>query len=142
VEKFSIGDFIRLKNMSKWNTGRILNQEVNAFEINEINDQNIKIKNSNDIIPLSEVEPIPIDGESDLHIFYDPIIAANIISPGEEITVKNRDRKYYYDKFLKCFDGFKNFQKLAEERNCKYVHEVQHLLRDKFQDNGLKIDAF
>ena len=29
---------------------------------------------------------------------------------------------------------------LVEEQNFKYVHEVQHWLKDEMQDEGLKLD--
>jgi len=141
MEPFRIGDFIRLKDITRWRTGRLIDTEINAFELSEINGQQVQIKGGHDLIPFDGIEPIPIDGKSDRGIYYDPIIAARIVHSGEEIPVRRRDKQYYFEKFIHCVAGDQNFQELVKEQHLSYVHEVQHLLADRFQDKGLAIDA-
>lgn len=142
MENFKKGDFIRLKNISKWNTGRILHTDVNIFEIEDINGPIVKIKNCVEQIPFAEIEPIPIDGVSDFNIYYDPIVAASIVPLGHEVPRRSRDTTYYYTKFSKSVYESKNFQQLVEENGFKFVHEIQHWLWDEFKDRGLKINAY
>jgi hypothetical protein len=141
MEKLRIGDFIRLKDIAKWNTGRILHKDVNVFSIASLHEAFVTIQPSEERIPLDEIEPIPINGVDDLNIYYDPIIAADVVSFGETIPVRRRDQRYYYDKFLQCKFETKNFQELIKEKHCAFVHEVQHFLYESFKDSGLKIDA-
>lgn len=142
MEDFRPGDFVRLKDIGKWNTGRIIHKTVNVFEVIEVGDRYVKIKNNEVRISLTEIEPIPIDGICDRSTYYDPIIAAEFVREGDPIPIKHRDKSYYYDSFSNCFYKEKSFQQLTKEKNCLYVHEIQHFLYDHFKDQGLKINAW
>ncbi|MEL7585313.1 MAG: hypothetical protein AAGU19_01280 [Prolixibacteraceae bacterium] len=141
MEKFEEGDFIRLKNMDKYQVGRFLNMDVNIFEITSIKDESVEVKQVIGKIPVSEIEPIPINGKDDLQIYYDPIIMASIIGPYDPVPVHKKDYSYYYESFKRNFYEDKDFQELIKEKGLRYVHEVQHFLFDQFQDDGLKIHA-
>jgi hypothetical protein len=141
MEQFRVGDFIRLTQPEKWETGRMLHREINAFEISDISEEGIKLKYGSDWIPVIEIEPIPIDGASDFHIYYDPIVAANIVPQNTAIKGRTRNTTYYLDRFKDCFYEKKSFRQIVEENEYKFVHEVQHLLKDDFHCTGLRINA-
>jgi len=140
MEQFRKGDFIRLKDITKYHTNRFCGREINVFEILNIEDDSIELRGYKARIPVSEIEPILINGKDDLQIYYDPVICAPTISAGDPIPIHNTDYTYFYDHFKRCFYKDKNFQEYIKELGFQYVHEFQHFLIDKFQDNGLKIN--
>lgn len=141
MEDFRIGDFIRLKDIERWQINRVSRKTVNIFEINNIENEYVGLKSCNEKIPISEIEPIPINGEDDYEIYYDPIIAASIIFPGDPVPIHSKDYSYYFNSFKKHSFQDKNFQELIKEQGIQYVHQVQHFLSDKFHDDGLRINA-
>lgn len=143
MEILRIGDFIRLKNMEEFKIERFSGRKVNIFEIINIKPEYVEVKNCVAKIPISEIEPILINGGDDTEIYYDPIIAASTIFPGDPLPVHRKDYTYYYEAFKRNSYQNKNFQELIKENNLQYVHEVQHFLFDRFSgDKGLKINAF
>jgi len=142
MENFRKGDFIRLKDLDRWQVNSISGKTINVFEINNIEPKYVEIKNCKEKIPISEIEPIPINGRDDSKIYYDPIIAASIVFTGDSIPISKKDYSYYYDSFKKYSTDSKNYQELVKEQNLNYVHQVQHFLFEKFRDNGLKLDTY
>ena len=69
-------------------------------------------------------------------------MCAPIVAPDEPAPIRKTDYSYYYESFKRSFYENKNFQELIKDLDIKYVHEVQHFLIDKFQDNGLRIDTY
>ena len=141
MENFRIGDFIRLKDIDRWQVNRISRKKINIFEINNIESGYVEVKSCKEKIPISEIEPIPINGEDDYEIYYDPIIAASIISPGDQIPIHKKDYSYYYDSFKRHSHQKQNFQELIKEQGLEYVHQVQHFLFNELHDDGLKINV-
>jgi hypothetical protein len=141
MENFRKGDFIRLKDLDKWQVNRISGKTINIFEINNIKPEYIEVKNCKEKIPISEVEPIPINGIADFRIYYDPIIAASCIKDGEPIPIRQVDRSYYLEAFKKHTYKGKNFNDLVKEQNLEYVNDVQNFLRREFKKSELRIDA-
>jgi len=142
MENFRKGDFIRLKDLDKWQMNRISGKKINVFEIDNISPEYVEIINCKERIPISEIEPIPINGRDDFEIYYDPIVMAHIVLPNEPIPISRIDHSYYYDTFKNCRSEGKNYQEIIKEEGLQYVHQIQHFLFDKFHDKGLKIDAF
>ncbi len=142
IEPFRKGDFIRIKDITKYHINRIQGSKVNIFTIREIKSSFIEIFECKQPIPMSDIEPIPINGKDDLNIYYDPIIAAATIGYNEPSPIFRTDYSYYHDAFKKYFYKGKNFQEIVKENGCKYVHEVQHYLDDEFHDKELKIDTY
>ena len=136
------GDFLRLKQPIKFQNKRITKNDLNIFEVIEVVDEDIRFRHIETLVPISEVEPIPIDGISDKEIYYDPIIAASVILPGDPIPIRKRDYTYYFDKFANCTSDDYTFQELVTERRFRFVHEIQHFLKDEFNDDGLKIKDY
>ncbi|MFA5850402.1 MAG: hypothetical protein WC833_11030 [Bacteroidales bacterium] len=140
MEPFRKGDFIRLKDITKYHIDRFSGIDINVFEILKLKDDYIEVRGSKARLPVSEIEPILINEKDDLQIYYDPIIAASVIGPNERPPIRNTDYSYFYYHFKRCFYKDKNYQEHIKERNLQYVHEVQHFLHDRFHDYGLKIN--
>ena len=141
MENFRKGDFIRLKDIDRWQVNRISGKTINVFKIDSISPEFVEVNNCKEKIPISDIEPIPINGRDDSKIYYDPIIAASIVFPGDPVPIHRKDFSYYYDSFKRHFFQNKNYQELIKELDFQYVHQVQHFLFDEFRDDGLKIDA-
>ena len=141
MENFIKGDFICLKNLDRWQINRISGKKINVFEIANISSEYVEIINCKEKIPISEIEPIPINGISDFQIYYDPIIAPSIILPGDTKPIHTKDYSYYYDAFETHTYNGKNFKDLVKEQNLEYVHDVQNFLRSEFKKSELRIDA-
>lgn len=86
-------------------------------------------------VPLFAIEPIPINGKDDLCIYYDPMIAADIMD------IKSRDinTSYYVEGFSAMHIGNRTLQDEFFEKEFKYVHEVQHWLREDTGWDELKV---
>lgn len=141
MENFKKGDFIRLKNLDNLQVNRVSGKTINVFEINNIEPDYVEVINCKEKIPISEVEPIPINGIADFRIYYDPIIAASFIKDGEPIPIKQVDKSYYLEAFKKHTYKGKNFNDLVKEQNLEYVNDVQNFLRREFKKSELRIDA-
>lgn len=138
MEEFRNGDFIRLKDMNKYHIDRFSN--VNIFKITIIIDGYVEVRDCKDRIPLSEIEPIPINGKDDSQIYYDPIYMAPIVGWNEPSEMRRKDYSYYYDYLQRCLIGNQNYQELIREKGLLYVHEVQHFLYDLCPDNHLRLN--
>ena len=141
MEKFIIGDFIRLKNVAGYQIDRNSGGKINIFEINNIEPEYVKVNDCKEQIPISEIESIQINGVDDFEIYWAPIIKASIEFPNDPIPIWKTDYSYYYDAIKRSFDQDKCFQVLINEQDLRYVHQVQHFLFDIFEYNGLRIDA-
>jgi hypothetical protein len=147
MKNFRKGDFVSLKepnficleNFNGFYIQRFSRDKVKILEITNIESDSVELKFCNKKVPLSDIKEIKINGKDDLRIYYDPIIMAPIIGINDPVPEHKSDYTYYYDSFKRCKDGNKNFQELIQEKGFKYVHEVQHFLFDKYQDEGLKI---
>lgn len=141
MESFRKGDFIRLKKMSNYKTDRLINKEVNVFEIIVIENEYVVISNCQNKILISDLEPIHINGIDDLNIYYDPIICASYVDPNEPAPVSKTDYSYFFESFKRHIYRDENLQEIIVGLGHKYVHEVQHFLLDKLNNSGLKINA-
>lgn len=139
IPPFEVGDFVMYKEFDriKGKTGDY--HSYNVFKILDIEDGKYKLGNIEGKVDVKEIEAIPIDGVHDRSIYYDPIVAASIISPGGSVPVHKTDYSYYMDKFENCLDVKKRtYAEVVKERGYHFVHEVQHWLNDEFDRDGLK----
>jgi hypothetical protein len=141
MNEFKTGDLCRFKNVTAYQINRISGGEINIFKISNRSPTYVEINNCEERIPFSEIEPIPINGVADFQIYYDPIIAANFIADGQPTPIQHRDKSYYLEAFKRHTYKGKNLNDLVKEQNLKYVHEVQHFLRQIFKKSYLRIDA-
>lgn len=113
----------------------------NAFMISEVRDNGmLSLKELDEPVLASDLRPMPIEKNRAGNIYYDPVIAASIVSLGDEIPVYNRDYTYFLDAFEKVIepDGT-TLRQNVEKKSFKYVHEVQHWLRERHGSDDLKI---
>ena len=106
----------------------------NTFVIAEVGmDGTVSLNELDEPISISEIMPLSISKKHAGNVYYDPIIAASIIGPDDEIPVHSTDYSYFMDAFGRVTeeDGT-TLRGLVEEQKFKYVHEVQHWLRGRY----------
>ena len=139
IPPFQKGDFVRMKEKDKVGTMISISHVVNLFEIKEIKGKKVRLIDVEDEQSLDSIEAVPIDGTHDKKVYYDPIVMASVVRPGDPVPGHRTDYSYYMEKFEKCYDVDKRtFAEIVRERNYHFVHEVQHWLREE-GDDGLKI---
>ena len=134
IPPFSQGDFVRIKD-KEWGNVIISDSHiVNLFEILEINDNEIRLNDVEEIVSSDIIEAIPIDGNHDRKVYFDPVVVSL-----EGSSVMTKDYSYFMKTFNRYEDEDGNkYSDLVVEKGFHFVHEVQHWLRDQ-GDNGLKI---
>ena len=113
----------------------------NAFEITAIKEDGmVSLMELDEPVPGSDLQPMPINKRRAGSVYYDPIIAASIVGPDDEIPVRSTDYSYFMDAFKKVSeeDGTTLYNRV-EKQKFKYVHEVQHWLRESYGTDDLKI---
>lgn len=101
--QFQSNDIVRLSKKKF----EILSKELffpqNLFVVKEIDivEDSILLNNINQKLSYEDIRPVRIDGEEDRDIYYEPIVAANLINAGEAIPVAHRDTYEYYMDALK-----------------------------------------
>lgn len=113
----------------------------NAFVIAEAcNGSSVSFKELDVPVSVSEVLPMPINKKYAGNIYYDPVIAASVVGPYDEIPVHSTDYSYFMDSFGRVVeeDGT-TLRTLVDGQKFKYVHEIQHWLRERYETDDLKI---
>ena len=113
----------------------------NTFVITGVdNDGMVKIKELDEPVAISDVMPVTINKKNAGNIYYDPIIAASIVRPGDEIPAYSTDYSYFMDHFERVLemDGT-TFRTRVEKQKFKYVHELQNWMRETCGSDDLKI---
>lgn len=139
IPPFEIGDFVRIKNVKL--KDRVMARYTNTYvyKILSMEQDKLELDDIDGDVVLEDVEAIPLDGVHDADIYYDPIVAASIIGPGQAPPIRRTDYTYFMQKFEDCtYDG-KSFADYIREKNLHFVHEVQHWLREEFHSDDLKI---
>ena len=139
--QFRKGDFIRLKNLANYRIDRSTNEDVNIFEILIKEDNYVEVRSCKSKIPISDIEPIPVNGKDDFQIYYYPTnVMPTHVNPGDSVSVSKIDKSYYYDAFERITYLGKNYKEIMKEQGFQYVHEIQHYLYDKSDHQRLKIN--
>ena len=140
--RFKKNDIVRLRNeyFDKIKSKLLFPQ--NIFFIEEFMDDGLSVllRNVNITVPSSELCPVKIDGIEDKFIYYDPMIAADVVQFGKKKRCHHVDKnEYYLQKMKNCFDlkGKSYYDTLSEE-HFAYVHELQH--SKPFISRDLKIN--
>ena len=143
MELFRKGDFIRLKNFDKYEINRLIDIDVNVFEIIEFNKEYVTVLGCSNKIPRTDIEPILINGVDDLKIYYDPVISASIVRSNDTRHQTSKNYNYYFETFKKCNYKGKNLHETCLELGFRHVHEVQHFFTDLLKEKikSLKINA-
>ena len=89
-------DIVRLKDAKFEELRGKLWFNDNAFVITGVDQEGkASLKEFEEPVALSEVQPMPISKKYASNIYYDPVIAASVVRPGDEIPVYNRDYTYF-----------------------------------------------
>ena len=134
-------DIVRLKDVDFDGLKGTLWFKDNAFEIYKVGvDGMVSLMELDVAIPADHLQSMPINKKHAGNIYYDPIIAASVVGPDDDIPVHYTDYTYFMDSFSKVTeeDGT-TLRTLVEEQKFKYVHEVQHWLRGKYGTDDLRI---
>ena len=134
------GNFVRFKDGSIKAQELRLKEMTNVFTFQgRIEEGYCKLQEFEDPIPTAQLQAIPIDGQSDRMIYYDPDVAASIVMPDQPIPVHQTDYSYYMDSFTNCKQGGKTYKQIVQEKEFQFVHEVQQWLIEKEGASYLKI---
>lgn len=140
-EPFIKGDIVQLKHPENYKKScDNLGNSINLYKIASINGDKVYLVDVEEELPLSELQPVEANSVEDRWIYYDPIVAASIVFPGEPIPVHHIDYSYYMDTFERNYEGKKTFKELVKKEHLVYVHEIQHYLRKKFHNDFLRIN--
>lgn len=140
-EEFKVGDIVKLKQPSEYKKSSDSHgYRTNLYKIREIKGDVVKLVSVSRDAPMSELLPVAVDGIQDRWIYFDPMIAASIVFPGDVVPAHHTDYSYYMDAFEHCSDGKKSYKEIVEKEHLMYVHEIQHYLRKHYQADDLKIN--
>lgn len=141
-EPFAKGDIVKLKNPEKnKKEDDYWGYNINLYKVVSFEKDSVKLAGFAKQVPKDELLPVEVNGIDDRWIYYDPVIMASFVFPGEEIPSHSTDYSYYMDAFEHCFDEKHNsFKDLVSKAHLVYVHEIQHYLRKKFHEDHLKIN--
>ena len=113
----------------------------NAFEIYKVGEDGmVSLMELDEPIPAKDILPMPISKKHAGNIYYDPVIAASVVGPDDDIPFHYTDYTYFMESFGRVTeeDG-RTLRSLVEGQKFKYVHEVQHWLRDRYGSDDLRI---
>ena len=140
-DAFQTGDIVRLRNPNQFRKENDFHDyRINLYKIISFDDSSVRLAGVRTCVPKSELLPVAVDGKEDRWIYYDPVIMASIVFPGDEVPAHSTDYSYYLDAFEHSFDGNKSFKELISKAHLVYVHEIQHFLRKKYNNDYLKIN--
>lgn len=143
MDDFQVGDFVALSSTAFNEVEKALVYSNNIFRIKAIDHSTgmpfYKLDIDGKKFSPDEIEAIPIDGIHDRDIYYDPIIAASFITPGQPTPVHRTNYSYFMEQFERCSYEGKTYSELVSEANCQFVHEVQHYMNEEFGKCELKV---
>lgn len=129
---FQPNDIVKLSKIKFERLSKELFFPQNLFIIKEVNKNEVGIvlKNVNHLFTFEDILPVKIDGKEDRDIYYDPIVAASIVTEGEETPAVQRDSSEYYMVSLKkSYDeNLESYYDKIHNKGIKYVHEIQHVI--------------
>lgn len=142
-EPFVKGDIVKLKNPEKYKKeDDYWGYNINLYKVVSFEKDSVKLAGVAKQVPKDELLPVEVNGIDDRWIYYDPVIMASFVFPGEDIPSHSTDYSYYMDAFEHCFDEKHiSFKDLVSKAHLVYVHEIQHYLRKRFNQDYLKINA-
>lgn len=144
-EEFDRGDIVKLCHPERYRKmDDVYGYRINLYKIISINDFEARMEGVTEVVPVSELRPVAVDGVEDRWIYYDPQIAASFLFDNDEdYKGECRDYSYYMDAFEHSTKGGKTYREIVQKKKIIYVHEVQHWLR-KIENgmDGLKVNEW
>lgn len=140
-EPFVVGDIVRLKTPDVYKKQTDFHgYGINLYKIVSFKDKVVRLADVEKDVPKSELLPVAVDGNEDRWIYYDPQIAVTFLFDNDDYKGTSTNYAYYIDAFENSFDGKKTYKELVTKAHLLYVHEIQHFLRKRYHDDGLKIN--
>lgn len=139
IPPFEVGDLVRIKNEKLIDSVMARYTNTYIYRILSMEQGKLKLDGIDGDATIDDVEAIPLDGVHDADIYFDPIIAASIIGPGQAPPIRRTDYTYFMQKFENCTYEGKSYLDYIREKNLHFVHEVQHWLREEFNTDDLKV---
>lgn len=143
MDPFEKGDYVKFTDAVYDSYTKSVYYSDNVFKITQINaDGTLMLTDIDEVVPIKDIEAIPIDGIHDRNLYYDPIIMASYVAPGQPVPVHHSRAGEYYMEGLENtrMQNGKSFKAIVTENNCQFVHEVQHCLRKKVNNDDLKLN--
>ena len=140
--KFEKGDIIKFKDESNVRPD-LLNHIKNLYKIKFIDGSKVVIGRdfALDIeTDLSALESVRINGIEDKYIYYDPIVAAATVMPGDPVPEFRKNFAYYIDN-NSLFLAEGTMRDIVNRMGFTKVHELQHYLRKIVHFDDLKINV-
>ena len=119
MEQFSEGDFICIKDIQKYNDSLMTEENV-IYEISAIVNGMAKITGCNQMIPIYDLDPVPLSSEPD-NIIYHSVGMASLINPYVDKPGIGGDQPYYKHNVI---------QQYINDNGFEYIHELQHFLKN------------
>ena len=141
TSKFEIGDIVKFKDNSKV-CPDYLNNIENIYRINKIDGSQITLGRqfAKEIETfIADIEGVKMDGVEDKCIYYDPIVMASFVMPGDPAPVVHKDYTYYLDN-NSTFLHEGTMRDIVDRNNFTEVHQLQHYLREIVHSDDLKIN--
>ncbi len=141
-EPFKAGDIVCLKHPELYKKSSDFHgYDINLYKIISIGDKTVVLSGVDKDVPKTEMMPVTVDGVEDRWIYYNPQIAATFLFDDDSYKGSTTNYTYYMEAFERSFDEKKrSFKELVTKAHLVYVHEVQHYLRKRFNDDYLKIN--
>ena len=139
--QFEKGDIVKFIDEANVRPDYLHNIE-NIYQIVSIEGSSVKLSRSFSPIietDLTTITAVKMDGQEDKDIYFDPIIMASIVWPGDPVPVHHKNYTYYLDANA-TFNHDKTMRDFIAENGFKYVHELQHYLRKHYHSDDLKIN--
>lgn len=139
--EYQKNDIVRLAESKFESVREQLWFKDNAFEIIAIKDDGmVSLMELDELVSENDLLPMPINKKHAGSVYYDPIIAASFVGPDDDVPVRSTDYSYFMEAFKKVSEeeGTTLYNRV-EKQKYKYVHEVQHWLRESYGTDDLKI---
>lgn len=140
MQPFEVGDIVKLRADIQKTMEEQTGEKRKLFKISSLQKGDFLLLDGiATAIPLNDILPVGIGSEDDKSIYYDPIVVASILAPGQAHPIHYPNYEYYLSQLKKSTYEGHTLYDLIKKNGLSYVHEVQHLLREGTNDDGLQI---
>lgn len=123
TEQLQPGDFVTLSPKSSMDRPEAYpNYDVFTVE-SIVSETRVKLKETPDPFPISDLRAIPIDAQLRDIIYFDPVVLTRSGKSRTDYTPFMEHFKIYHNK------KGQTYAELVQKANCHFVHQVQHWLK-------------
>lgn len=116
-EEYKKGDIVKLRHPERYKkTDDVYCYQINLYKIASINGCDVRFYNVPDVVPLSELHPVAIDGVEDRWIYYDPYVATSSLFDDDGNSGQKPNYSYYMDAFEHTTEGEKTYKDLVVKK--------------------------